>query len=114
MPDHTAMLDQVRDAGIGTEGGMPEVAVRDGSRPDNLAAAIDLARRAVGPEAWVTLRPAERSAAIYHELCRLDSGCRRTGTAADRDLPPCPASDGFIARRGCRLAGRGAALRVQV
>lgn len=62
--------------------------------------------RASNPEAWAGMSPGARTAAIYHEMCRMDSGCQRTGTAADADLPPCPASDDFIARRGCRLAGR--------
>jgi len=71
----------------------------------SFAAALDEARAAHGA-AWASLSQGARTAAIFHALCRMDSGCRRTGTAADEGLPPCPASDAFIARRGCRFAGR--------
>jgi hypothetical protein len=57
------------------------------------------------PREWEVMAPSERTAAIYHEMCRIDSRCPRTGTAADAGLPPCPASDTFIANRRCRLAG---------
>lgn len=60
--------------------------------------------RIAAPE-WEAMPPKERTAAVYHEMCRLDSKCPRTGTAADAGLPPCPASDAFIASRRCVLAG---------
>jgi len=72
---------------------------------DSFALSLGRARESNGP-AWDVMSPAQRNAAIFHQMCRADSNCRRTGTAADRDLPPCPASDAFIARRACRLAGR--------
>ena len=62
--------------------------------------------RTINAAVWDGMSPGARTAAIYHEMCRMDTGCQRTGTAADHDLPPCPASDDFIARRGCRFAGR--------
>jgi hypothetical protein len=72
--------------------------------PASFEAAAAQARATHG-DAWQHMEPKARSAAIFHALCRLDSLCTRTGTAADANLPPCPASDGFIARRNCRLAG---------
>ena len=62
------------------------------------------ARTNLGP-AWDGMSPGARTAAIFHEMCRMDTGCQRTGTAADANEPPCPASDDFIARRGSRFAG---------
>jgi hypothetical protein len=73
--------------------------------PASFADAMERAQAHHAAE-WQSMPPAARTAAIFHELCRMDSGCRRTGTAADADLPPCPASDDFIARRNCRLARR--------
>jgi hypothetical protein len=73
--------------------------------PASYVEAADRAQAANAP-AWPGMSPSARSAAIFHELCRMDSGCRRTGTEADANLPPCPASDTFVARRSCRLAGR--------
>ena len=67
--------------------------------------AITLAR-AEHADAWPTMAQSARTAAVFHYLCKLDTGCQRTGTDADAALPPCPASDSFIARRACRLAGR--------
>lgn|GEM_PF-4761968 len=58
-----------------------------------------------GDEAWAKLPRSEQSAAILHELCRIDSGCRRTGAASDASLPPCPASLAFRARRRCTVGG---------
>jgi hypothetical protein len=43
-------------------------------------------------------------AAIYQELCRLDSGCQRTGLPSDELLPPCRGSAAFRARRGCLVS----------
>lgn len=71
---------------------------------DKLARAAELARRHLGEAQWLYASPRERSAAIYHQLCRVDSGCERTGTAADMLLPPCPASAQFICRRACEAA----------
>jgi hypothetical protein len=68
--------------------------------------AMDAARARVSAQEWEAMLPRDRTAAVYHEMCRLDSKCPRTGTAADADLPPCPASDAFIASRRCRFAGR--------
>lgn len=65
--------------------------------------AVAQARVAHG-SAWEHMQPTARTAAIFHALCRIDSRCPRTGTAADVNLPPCPASDSFVARRNCRLA----------
>jgi hypothetical protein len=61
--------------------------------------------RATHGTTWEDMEPKARNAAIFHALCRIDSNCQRTGTGADADLPPCPASDTFLARRNCRLAG---------
>ena len=72
---------------------------------DDLASAIENARLRLGGADWTKLSPREQSTEIYHELCRMDSGCRRTGEASDMLLPPCPASSSFVARRGCRVAG---------
>jgi len=72
--------------------------------PASFEAAAAQARATHGA-AWQHMEPKARTAAIFHALCRLDSGCTRTGTAADQDLPPCPASESFIARRNCRFAG---------
>ena len=58
-----------------------------------------------GQDGWDTLPRKEQSAAILHELCRLDSGCQRTGAASDARLPPCPASLDFRARRRCTVSG---------
>ena len=58
-----------------------------------------------GPDGWAALARKEQSAAILHELCRLDSGCRRTGAASDASLPACPASLTFRARRRCTVSG---------
>lgn len=75
----------------------------------SLEAAFEWARTQMGEARWVVASPGERSAAIYHQLCRIDSGCQRQGTAADMLLPPCQASASFIGRRACRAAGpRGA------
>lgn len=71
---------------------------------DSISVAIDAARDRYGIEAWGLLEQSERSAAIYHELCRIDSKCQRTGDAGDLLLPPCPASPMHIARRKCKLA----------
>ena len=67
--------------------------------------AMELARARHEPREWEAMAPADRTAAIYHEMCRIDSRCPRTGTATDAGLPPCPASDIFVANRRCRLAG---------
>ncbi len=72
---------------------------------DHFVAAVSLAREGLEAGVWEAMSPAARTAAIFHQMCRLDSGCQRTGTTADAGLPPCPASDAFIARRACRLAG---------
>ncbi|MCC6718063.1 MAG: hypothetical protein IT555_09270 [Acetobacteraceae bacterium] len=73
---------------------------------ESFSVALERAQQRTGDTVWPLLSPAERSAALYHELCRIDSNCKRTGTAADAALPPCPASESFIGRRACRLAGR--------
>jgi hypothetical protein len=54
-----------------------------------------------GEERWNGLGPAERVAAMYQALCRLDTGCKRTGQPSDASLPPCRASAEFRRRRGC-------------
>lgn len=72
---------------------------------ESFVAALHRAR-AVHGAAWEGLSRGARTAAIYQALCQIDSGCRRTGGAADEALAPCPAADSFIARRACRLAGR--------
>lgn len=79
---------------------------------NTFARAMALARDRHAPREWEALSRADRTAAIYHEMCRIDSRCPRTGTAADADLPPCPASDTFIANRRCRLAGPRGGFRV--
>lgn len=71
---------------------------------DSLATAWERARAQMGEEQWLVASPRERSAAIYHQLCRLDSGCQRIGAASDMLLPPCQAPDGFVARRACQAA----------
>jgi hypothetical protein len=50
---------------------------------------------------WMQAEQRNSIAAIYQELCRLDSGCRRTGLPTDSQLPPCRANAVFRARRGC-------------
>ena len=74
----------------------------------NFLAALDLAAAQFTPIAWDRLAPRERSAAVYQALCRLDSGCRRTGGPGDAALPPCRASALHIATRGCIFAGAAA------
>lgn len=73
--------------------------------PDNFRLAMERAKARIGDMQWFTASPAERSALTYHELCRLDSGCQRTGAESDALLPPCRASATFIARRACAVAG---------
>jgi hypothetical protein len=72
---------------------------------DTISTAIDNARSRYNGGGWEYVPARERSEAIYQELCRLDSGCQRTGRASDMLLPPCQASATFVARRRCRLAG---------
>lgn len=76
--------------------------------PDNFAAALDLAAARFPHLDWLNLAPRERSAAVYQALCRLDSGCRRTGGPGDAALPPCRASALHIATRHCIFAGGAA------
>ena len=54
-----------------------------------------------GEERWSGFGPADRVAAFYQALCRLDTGCRRTGQPSDAALPPCRASAEFRRRRNC-------------
>jgi hypothetical protein len=72
---------------------------------NDLTQAIERARARLGKDRWLVSSPREHSAAIYHELCRADSGCQRTGAASDDLLPPCQASATFVSRRACRAAG---------
>jgi hypothetical protein len=78
--------------------------------PGQPASALDrayaCARRKYSALDWITLDRRARAAAVYHELCRLDTGCRRNGDAADEALPACKASYSFIARRYCPVSGR--------
>jgi hypothetical protein len=50
---------------------------------------------------WIQPEQRNSIAAVYQELCRLDTGCQRTGRPSDSQLPPCRASAVFRARRGC-------------
>jgi len=63
--------------------------------------AVERAEARYGQEVWIGLEPSRRTAAIYSELCRLDSGCQRTGGKSDKRLAPCLANDSFRLRRGC-------------
>lgn len=83
---------------------IPGTPIADTPIADTLAQAIEAARAAVGEMQWLVLGPRERTAAIYHHLCRLDSGCQRVGGPSDMLLPPCRAANSFIARRACRAA----------
>jgi hypothetical protein len=53
-----------------------------------------------GPS-WMQAEQRNSIAAVYQELCRLDTGCQRTGLPSDNQLPPCRATAVFRARRGC-------------
>ena len=44
--------------------------------------AMDAARAKVNAQEWEAMLPRDRTAAVYHEMCKLDSRCPRTGTAA--------------------------------
>ena len=68
--------------------------------------ALESARSRYPDPVWIALDRGARAAALYHELCRIDSGCQRTGGAADEALPPCLAAESFIARRYCAVSGR--------
>jgi hypothetical protein len=71
---------------------------------ERFSRAVETAREAIGEKYWDQTDPSFRSSVIYHHLCRIDSGCKRTGGPADRALPPCRANDDFRNKRRCRLA----------
>ncbi len=71
----------------------------DGDR--SFTQAIRTAQAQYSPERWNELSPQQQSAAIYHELCRIDTGCRRGRVPAGTRLPPCKAPRDFRDRRGC-------------
>jgi hypothetical protein len=73
---------------------------------DRFPQAVANAELKAGKGGWERLEQRARNAAVYRELCLLDSGCLRTGTSADDSLPPCPATDSFIRRRDCQVSGR--------
>jgi hypothetical protein len=50
---------------------------------------------------WMQAEQRNSIAAVYQELCRLDTGCQRTGLPSDRQLPLCRGNAVFRARRGC-------------
>lgn len=58
--------------------------------------AISEASARVGPDRWVELEPWRQSAAIHQQLCRIESGCMRTGGKTDIFFPPCRATEAFL------------------
>ena len=68
---------------------------------DHVSQAIEIVRQRDRDSVWMQMERGKHTSAIYHELCRLDTGCQRTGVPADKLLPPCPASATFRFRRGC-------------
>jgi hypothetical protein len=68
-----------------------------------IAEAIRNAQQREGLQQWAMMKSCEQTSAIYQELCRIDTGCQRTGSPADAALPPCPASTAFRIRRRCNI-----------
>ena len=73
------------------------------SATERVIRAIEIAQQKYGEDVWEFTEPRAKAAAIYHYLCRLDSGCKRSGLPSDELLPPCCATESFRTRRGCRF-----------
>jgi len=76
---------------------------RDDAGDDRILRAIQIVQRRQRATMPMSVDQREITAEIYQELCRLDTGCQRTGLPSDKLLPPCRASESFRARRRCSL-----------
>jgi hypothetical protein len=73
----------------------------ESSTDQTFARALVMAQAQYGTQRWGEMPIQQQTAAIYHELCRIDTGCQRGRTPAGKRLPSCAAPQSFKNRRGC-------------